>query len=74
MIKNKYDLLIRNGKDRFIVVPEKDFDALQERLEDDADFRAIEASKVRQARSPRVPSAQVKRELGIISPRSKRKA
>ncbi len=74
MIKTKYDLLIRNGKDRFIVVPEKDFDALQERLEDDADFRAIEASKVRQARSPRVPSAQVKRELGIISPRPKRKA
>ncbi|HEY8747186.1 MAG TPA: hypothetical protein VIM11_04380 [Tepidisphaeraceae bacterium] len=73
MLKTKYDLLIRNGKDRFIVIPEKDYDAMQERLEDDADFRAIEASKKRQARSPRIPSDQVKRELGIVSGRSKSK-
>ena len=56
MLKAKYDLLIRNGKERFIVVPEKDYHAMQERLEDDADFRAIEASKKRQSRSPRIPS------------------
>jgi PHD/YefM family antitoxin component YafN of YafNO toxin-antitoxin module len=74
MLKTKYDLLIRNGKDRFIVIPEKDYNAMQERLEDDADFRAIEASKKRQARSPRIPSDQVKRELGIVSGRSKSKA
>jgi len=73
MMKTKYDLLVRNGKERFIVIPEKDFSAMQERLEDDADFRAIEASKVRQARSPRVPSTQVKRELGIVSRRPKQK-
>ena len=74
MLKAKYDLLIRNGKERFIVIPEKDYDAMRERLEDDADFRAIEASKKRQARSPRIPSDQVKRELGIVSGRSKSKA
>jgi PHD/YefM family antitoxin component YafN of YafNO toxin-antitoxin module len=74
MVKTKYDLLIRNGKERFILIPEKDYDAMQERLEDDADFRAIEASKKRQSRSPRIPSEQVKRELGIISIRTKRKA
>lgn len=73
MPKTKYDLLIRNGKDRFIVIPEKDYDAMRERLEDDADFRAIEASKKRQARSPRIPSDQVKRELGIVSGRSRSK-
>lgn len=74
MLKTKYDLLIRNGKERFIVIPEKDYDAMQERLEDDADFRTIEASKKRQSRSPRIPSDQVKRELGIVSGRSKSKA
>lgn len=74
MLKAKYDLLIRNGKERFVVIPEKDYDAMQERLEDDADFRAIEASKKRQSRSPRIPSDQVKRELGIVSGRSKSKA
>lgn len=63
MLKTKYDLLIRNGKDRFIVVPEKDYAAMQERLEDDADFRAIEASRKRQAKSPRIPAAEVKRQL-----------
>jgi len=74
MTKTKYDLLIRNGKERFIVIPEADFKAMQERLEDDADFRAIEASKIRQAKSPRVASAEVKRELGIVSNRPKQKA
>jgi PHD/YefM family antitoxin component YafN of YafNO toxin-antitoxin module len=74
MRKTKYDLLIRNGKERFILIPEKDYDAMRERLEDDADFRAIEASKKRQSRSPRIPSDQVKRELGISSARTKRKA
>jgi PHD/YefM family antitoxin component YafN of YafNO toxin-antitoxin module len=74
MPKTNYDLLIRNGKERFIVIPEKDYDAMRERLEDDADFRAIEASKLRQARSPRIPSAQVKRELGIAPRRARRKA
>ncbi len=63
MLKTKYDLLIRNGKDRFIVVPEKDYAAMQERLEDDADFRAIEASKKRQAKSPRIPATELKRQL-----------
>jgi PHD/YefM family antitoxin component YafN of YafNO toxin-antitoxin module len=74
MLKTKYDLLIRNGKERFILIPEKDYNAMQERLEDDADFRAIEASKKRQSRSPRIPSDQVKRELGMVSGRSKNKA
>jgi len=69
MLKTKYDLLIRNGNERFIVIPEKDYAAMQERLEDDSDFRAIEASKKRQSRSSRIPSQQVKRELGIVSKR-----
>lgn len=64
MVKTKYDLLTRNGTERFVVVPEKDYAAMQERLEDDADFRALEASKRRQANSPRVPAAEVKRRMG----------
>jgi len=74
MPKAKYDLLIRNGNERYIVIPEKDYHEMQERLEDDADFRAIEASKKRQSRSPRIPSDQIKREVGIVSSRAKNKA
>ena len=39
--------------------------AMQERLEDDADFRAIEASRKRNARRPLIPHEQVMREFGL---------
>ena len=29
MLKTKYDLLIRNGKERFILIPEKDYDEMR---------------------------------------------
>ena len=73
MLKTKYDVLIRNGKDRFVVVPERDFIAMRERLEDDADFRAIEASKKRNAGRPLIPHEQVMREFGLAQGRRRRK-
>ncbi len=74
MLKTKYDVLVRNGMERFIVVPEKDFEALREQLEDEADYRVIEESKKRNAGRPLVPLEQVKRELGLSKRRKKRKA
>ncbi len=74
MLKKKYDVLVRNGRDRFIVIPEKDYEALREQLEDDIDFRAIEASKKRQAGSPRYSLEQVQRELGQVKSGKKHKA
>lgn len=74
MVKTKYDVLVRNGRERFIVVPEKDFEALRDRLEDEADFRAIEQSKKRNAGRPLIPLEQVKRELGLSKSSRKRKA
>jgi len=74
MLKTEYDVLVRNGKERFIVVPEKDYQALRDQLEDEADFRAIEESKKRNADRPLIPLEQVKRELGLSKSRKKRKA
>jgi len=74
MLKTQYDVLVRNGKERFIVVPEKDYQALRDQLEDEADFRAIEESKKRNAGRPLIPLEQVKRELGFSKSRKKRKA
>jgi len=74
MLKTEYDVLVRNGKERFIVVPEKDYQALRDQLEDEADFRAIEESKKRNAGRPLIPLEQVKRELGFSKSRKKRKA
>jgi PHD/YefM family antitoxin component YafN of YafNO toxin-antitoxin module len=72
MLESKYDVLVRNGKERFIVVPEKDFNALREQLEDEADFRSIEASKKRNAGKPLIPFEQVKRELAAAHRRKRR--
>ena len=74
MLKTKYDVLTRNGKDQFVVVPLKDFQALLEQVEDEADFRAIEASKKRNAKRPLIPHDQVMREFGLKTGRKKRKA
>ena len=74
MIKSKYDVLVRNGEERFIVVPEKDFKAMQEQLEDEADFRAIEESKKLTAGKPLIPFEQVKRELARSNRRKSRRA
>ena len=63
MLKSKYDVLVRNGNEWFILVPEKEFEALRERLEDDADFRALQASKKRQEGSSLIPLELVKRQL-----------
>jgi PHD/YefM family antitoxin component YafN of YafNO toxin-antitoxin module len=73
MLKTKYDVLVRNGKEQFVLVPVKEYEAMRERLEDDADYRAIEASKKRQARSPRTSLQQLKRELAAAG-RKKRRA
>lgn len=74
MIKTKYDVLTRNGKEQFVVVPLKDYEALLEQVEDEADFRTIEASKKRNAGRPLIPHEQVMREFGLTPRRKKRKS
>ncbi len=34
MFKTKYDMLTRNGKEQFVLVPLKEYKAMLERLED----------------------------------------
>src|SRR4051812_30031781 len=74
MVKTKYDLLIRNGRERYVLVPEADFAAMQELVEDEAAFRALCASKKRQAGSPLIPADQVRHELGLAPRHARRKA
>ena len=70
MLKTKYDMLTRNGKEQFVVVPLKDYEALLEQLEDEADFRAIEASKKRNAGKPLIPHEEIMREFGLSTKRT----
>lgn len=72
MLKAKYDVLVRNGRERFIVVPERGYEAMHECLENDADSRALEALKKLQPDSPRTSLQQVKRKLAAAAGRRKR--
>ena len=47
MILKKYDVILHNGKDQFVLVPQKDYEALLERLEDDRDYRDLQTAKKR---------------------------
>ena len=73
MPKPKYDVLTRNGKDRFLLIPEKDYQTLLDRLEDERDLRDLESAKRRNAGKPAYTLAQVKRELGMARPKRKSK-
>jgi len=73
MHQKNYDILIRNGKEQFVVVPKHDYEALLERLEDEEDFRLLQDAKKRNAGSPLIPHAQVMRELGLTGGRKKKK-
>jgi len=74
MLKTKYDMLTRNGKEQFVVIPLKEYQAMLDQLEDEADFRIIEASKKRNAGKPLIPHEQVMREFGLTPARKKRKS
>ena len=74
MPKIKYDILTRNGKEQYVVVPLADYKALVELTEDEADHRAIQASKKRNAGKPLVPHNRVMRDFGLSPTRAKRKA
>jgi PHD/YefM family antitoxin component YafN of YafNO toxin-antitoxin module len=65
MLETKYDVWTRNDKEKFVVIPIEEYQAMRERLEDHDDFRAMEASKKRQAKSPRTSPRALKRELGF---------
>ena len=58
-------MLTRNGKEKFLVVPVKDYEALLEKLEDEADYRALVKARKANAGKPTYTLEEVKRELGM---------
>ena len=74
MIKTSYDVLTRNGKEKFFVVPVKDYQALVEKLEDEADYRALVKARKANAGKPTYTLEEIRRELGMSRSTRKRKA
>lgn len=74
MLKTKYDVLTRNGKEKFVVIPMTDYEAMRERLEDEQDLRDLEAAKKRNAGRPGISHEQMLKELGLKPARRKAKS
>ena len=74
MPKTPYDVLTRNGKEKFFVVPVKEYEALLEKLEDEADYRALVKARKANAGKPTYTLEEVKRELGMTRSVRKRRA
>lgn len=67
MLKTKYDVLSRDGKELFVMVPVSDYQEMLERLEDQDDLHAIDEAKIRNACRPMIPHERVMRDYGLKS-------
>lgn len=65
MIQLHPELITKNGKKEFAVIPYEEFEALQELIADIEDLMNLRAAKQEEADRPSVPIAEVKRLLGL---------
>ncbi len=59
------EILIRDGKKQFAVLPYEEFMSLKERLEDMEDLLQLRKAKKAEGRKRTVPLIRVKRQLGV---------
>ncbi len=59
------EILVKNGKKQFAMLPYEEFLAVQERLADAADLLELRRARRAEGKKPSIPLAQVKRELGL---------
>ena len=59
------EILVKNGKKQFAVLPYEEFLALQERLADAEDLLELRKAKRAEGRKRSVPLAEAKRRLGL---------
>lgn len=70
----KPQILTRNGKPEYAVLPYEKYEEMQECLEDAADLIALDRARREDAGKPTIPFEEMKRMLGMRSRRkSKRK-
>ena len=59
------EILVRNGKKKFALLPYAEFLAVQERLADAEDLLELRKAKRTEAKKKSIPLAEVKGELGL---------
>jgi hypothetical protein len=65
MLKLHPEILSKNGRKQFAVLPYEEFLAVQERLADADDLLELRKAKRTDGRKKSIPLAMVKRELGL---------
>ena len=59
------EILRKDGKEQFVVLPWEEFVELQERLEDAEDVLELRKAKQEHGSAPTVPLDEAKRQLGL---------
>lgn len=65
MLKLHPEILMKNGKKEFVVLPYEEFLAMQERLADAEDLLELRKAKRSERNKKSIPLAEVKRALGL---------
>ena len=65
MLKLHPEILMKNGKKEFVVLPYEEFLALQEQLSDAEDLMELRKAKRAERKKKGIPLGDVKRVLGI---------
>lgn len=65
MIELHPEILMKNGKDKFVVLPYEEYEALQELLADYQDLLDLRDAKSKESGKTSVSLAEVKEQLGI---------
>ena len=65
MLKLHPEILVKNGKKEFVVLPYEEFLAMQERLVDVEDLLELRKAKRSERKKKSIPLAEVKHELGL---------
>ena len=59
------EILVKNGKKQFAVLPYEEFVAMKERLADADDLLELRKAKRAEGKKRSIPLAEVKREFGL---------
>ena len=65
MLKLHPEILTKNGKKEFVVLPYEEFLELQERLSDAEDLMELRKAKRAERKKKSIPLSEVKRALGL---------
>ncbi len=73
MVSLRAQIIKKNGKKEYAVLPYEEFLRVQEELEDYEDLRCLRAAKEIERRTPTIGLAEVKKKIGRRTIRSSRR-